>query len=138
MLVHIFEVKLKYCAHVNFFDNSFKYFSKSLNSSMKKMKKIKENYHFFVYTWWTESLVSHLEHISYFLIAIQIYDPYIRSKVLSIVYSCTSMLGTMSGVYKVFWLSDYELSEWIVRLVCFSFKLLTDQDILFRQKQVLW
>ncbi|KAK7306998.1 hypothetical protein VNO77_39674 [Canavalia gladiata] len=30
----------------------------------------------------------------------QIYDAYIRSKALSIVYSCTSMLGTMSGVYK--------------------------------------
>ncbi|KAK7407626.1 hypothetical protein VNO78_09583 [Psophocarpus tetragonolobus] len=30
----------------------------------------------------------------------QIYDPYIRTKALSIVYSCTSMLGTMSGVYK--------------------------------------
>ncbi|KAK8470696.1 hypothetical protein PHAVU_003G034100 [Phaseolus vulgaris] len=30
----------------------------------------------------------------------QIYDPYIRSKALSIIYSCTSMLGTMSGVYK--------------------------------------
>ncbi|KAL2349037.1 hypothetical protein Fmac_003037 [Flemingia macrophylla] len=30
----------------------------------------------------------------------QIYDSYIRTKALSIVYSCTSMLGTMSGVYK--------------------------------------
>ncbi|KAG4403351.1 hypothetical protein GLYMA_01G093902v4 [Glycine max] len=30
----------------------------------------------------------------------QIYDPYIRMKALSIIYSCTSMLGTMSGVYK--------------------------------------
>ncbi|KAK7348836.1 hypothetical protein VNO80_23551 [Phaseolus coccineus] len=30
----------------------------------------------------------------------QIYDPYIRSKALSIIYSCTSMLGTVSGVYK--------------------------------------
>ncbi|XP_061340702.1 uncharacterized protein LOC133287159 isoform X2 [Gastrolobium bilobum] len=30
----------------------------------------------------------------------QIYDTYIRTKALSIVYSCTSMLGTMSGVYK--------------------------------------
>ncbi|KAL5179987.1 Importin-9 [Glycine soja] len=29
-----------------------------------------------------------------------IYDPYIRMKALSIIYSCTSMLGTMSGVYK--------------------------------------
>ncbi|XP_027913924.1 importin-9 [Vigna unguiculata] len=30
----------------------------------------------------------------------QKYDKYIRSKALSIIYSCTSMLGTMSGVYK--------------------------------------
>ncbi|KAG2377099.1 uncharacterized protein HKW66_Vig0176730 [Vigna angularis] len=30
----------------------------------------------------------------------QKYDTYIRSKALSIIYSCTSMLGTMSGVYK--------------------------------------
>nr|KYP60289.1 Importin-9 [Cajanus cajan] len=30
----------------------------------------------------------------------QIYDPYIRTKALSVIYSCTSMLGTMSGVYK--------------------------------------
>ncbi|KAF7827891.1 importin-9 [Senna tora] len=30
----------------------------------------------------------------------QIYDTYIQNKALSIVYSCTSMLGTMSGVYK--------------------------------------
>ncbi|KAL4375412.1 hypothetical protein AHAS_Ahas05G0279200 [Arachis hypogaea] len=30
----------------------------------------------------------------------QIYDMYIRSKALSIVYSCTSVLGTMAGVYK--------------------------------------
>ncbi|RZC16671.1 Importin-9 [Glycine soja] len=30
----------------------------------------------------------------------QIYDPYIRIKALSIIYSCTSILGTMSGVYK--------------------------------------
>lgn len=29
----------------------------------------------------------------------QIYDTYIRTKALSIVYSCTSMLGAMSGVY---------------------------------------
>ncbi|MED6125437.1 hypothetical protein PIB30_068517, partial [Stylosanthes scabra] len=29
-----------------------------------------------------------------------IYDSYIRSKGLSIVYSCTSVLGTMAGVYK--------------------------------------
>lgn len=36
-----------------------------------------------------------------FFIGEQIYDEYIRSKALSIVYSCTSMLGTMSGVYKV-------------------------------------
>ncbi|RDX82379.1 Importin-9, partial [Mucuna pruriens] len=33
-----------------------------------------------------------------FLVAI--YDPYIRAKALSIIYSCTSMLGTISGVYK--------------------------------------
>ncbi|KAG5068732.1 hypothetical protein JHK85_001109 [Glycine max] len=31
---------------------------------------------------------------------LSIYDPYIRMKALSIIYSCTSMLGTMSGVYK--------------------------------------
>ncbi|KAK7275122.1 hypothetical protein RIF29_16229 [Crotalaria pallida] len=30
----------------------------------------------------------------------QIYDTYIRTKALSIVYSCISMLGMMSGVYK--------------------------------------
>eukprot|EP00256_Glycine_max_P068234 XP_025982829.1 importin-9 [Glycine max] len=30
----------------------------------------------------------------------QIYDPYIQTKALSIIYSCTSMLGTVSGVYK--------------------------------------
>ncbi|XP_057447978.1 uncharacterized protein LOC130739637 [Lotus japonicus] len=30
----------------------------------------------------------------------QIYDTYLRTKALSIVYSCSSMLGTMSGVYK--------------------------------------
>ncbi|KAJ7954019.1 Importin 9 [Quillaja saponaria] len=30
----------------------------------------------------------------------QIYDTYLRSKALSIIYSCTSVLGTMSGVYK--------------------------------------
>ncbi|KAJ9163429.1 hypothetical protein P3X46_023097 [Hevea brasiliensis] len=30
----------------------------------------------------------------------QIYDNYLRTKALSIVYSCTSMLGAMSGVYK--------------------------------------
>ncbi|XP_043813224.1 importin-9 isoform X2 [Manihot esculenta] len=30
----------------------------------------------------------------------QIYNNYLRAKALSIVYSCTSMLGTMSGVYK--------------------------------------
>jgi len=49
------------------------------------------------------------------------------------------MLGTMSGVYKVFChLCDCELIEWIIGLVCFTFKLLTDKYILFRQKQVLW
>ncbi|XP_057528607.1 uncharacterized protein LOC130807420 isoform X4 [Amaranthus tricolor] len=31
----------------------------------------------------------------------QIYDKSLRTKALSIVYSCTSMLGTMSGAYKV-------------------------------------
>eukprot|EP00257_Ricinus_communis_P014416 XP_015572081.1 importin-9 isoform X2 [Ricinus communis] len=30
----------------------------------------------------------------------QMYDNYLRTKALSIVYSCTSMLGVMSGVYK--------------------------------------
>ena len=84
------------------------------------------------------SLLSHQKHISYFLVAIQKYDKYIRSKALSIIYSCTSMLGTMSGVYKVFChLCDCELIEWIIGLVCFTFKLLTDKYILFRQKQVL-
>lgn len=33
---------------------------------------------------------------------VQVYDKYIRTKALSIVYSCTSVLGAMSGVYKVF------------------------------------
>lgn len=34
----------------------------------------------------------------------QMYDKYLRTKALSIVYSCISMLGVMSGVYKVsFW-----------------------------------
>lgn len=32
------------------------------------------------------------------------YDKYLRTKALSIVYACVSMLGVMSGVYKVpFW-----------------------------------
>ncbi|KAJ0037329.1 hypothetical protein Pint_23386 [Pistacia integerrima] len=31
----------------------------------------------------------------------QTYDKYLRTKALSIVYSCTSMLGVMSGVYKL-------------------------------------
>ncbi|KDP29326.1 hypothetical protein JCGZ_18247 [Jatropha curcas] len=30
----------------------------------------------------------------------EIYDNYLRTKALSIVYSCTSMLGVMSGIYK--------------------------------------
>ena len=35
---------------------------------------------------------------------VQIYDKYLRTKALSVVYSCISMLGAMSGVYKVpFW-----------------------------------
>lgn len=31
----------------------------------------------------------------------QMYDKYLRTKALSVVYSCISMLGVMSGVYKV-------------------------------------
>lgn len=31
----------------------------------------------------------------------QMYDKYLQTKALSIVYSCISMLGVMSGVYKV-------------------------------------
>ncbi|CAL0308014.1 unnamed protein product [Lupinus luteus] len=41
----------------------------------------------------------------------QIYDTYIRTKALSIVYSCISMLGMMSGVYKT------ETSSMIVPLL---------------------
>ncbi|XP_062104980.1 uncharacterized protein LOC133816583 [Humulus lupulus] len=32
----------------------------------------------------------------------QVYDKYLRAKALSIIYSCISMLGAMSGVYRVF------------------------------------
>lgn len=37
-----------------------------------------------------------------FNVVMQTYDNYLRTKALSIVYSCFSMLGMMSGVYKVF------------------------------------
>lgn len=32
---------------------------------------------------------------------VQIYDKILRAKALSIVHSCSSVLGVMSGVYKV-------------------------------------
>ncbi|XP_024018243.1 importin-9 isoform X1 [Morus notabilis] len=41
----------------------------------------------------------------------QVYDKYLRAKALSIVYSCTSMLGVMSGVY------TKETSELIVPML---------------------
>lgn len=41
----------------------------------------------------------------YDLLSVQVYDKHLRAKALSIVYSCTSMLGVMSGVYRVFLIS---------------------------------
>ena len=47
-----------------------------------------------LYIWACMFLLMHL--------FLQVYDKYIRTKALSIVYSCTSVLGAISGVYKVF------------------------------------
>lgn len=67
----------------------------------KNKKKIKENKGFSVQIV-IDCLLSHLTTFSAFSFFMQIYDTYIRTKALSIVYSCTSMLGAISGVYKVF------------------------------------
>lgn len=71
----------------------------------------------------------------------QIYEKPLRSKALSIVYSCTSMLGAMTGVYKVL---SVPLQSGVLKLIFYLLSVMKRNEclaacidiLLFRQKQV--